>query len=127
MYLKYEPSWLFSWFPKEVSKARRDGDNDSSLKQLSDTFKLKGNLFYGKMIEDLMKHLKTTFTIDEELVDESFRLPFIEDLEEINTKYEIMERKWQVTIKRPYQCGIAVYQLAKLRMLEFYYDFLDKY
>ena len=29
--------------------------------------------------------------------------------------------------KRPYQCGIAVYQLAKLRMLEFYYDFLDKY
>ena len=30
-------------------------------------------------------------------------------------------------IKRPYQFGIAVYQLAKLRMLEFYYDFLDKY
>ena len=30
-------------------------------------------------------------------------------------------------IKRPYQCGIAVYQLVKLRMLEFYYDFLDKY
>ena len=32
-----------------------------------------------------------------------------------------------MTVKRPYQCGIAVYQLAKLRMLEFYYDFLDKY
>ena len=30
-------------------------------------------------------------------------------------------------IKRPYQCGIAVYQLPKLRMLEFYYNFLDKY
>ena len=30
-------------------------------------------------------------------------------------------------IKRPYQCGNAVYQLAKLRMLEFYYGFLDKY
>ena len=30
-------------------------------------------------------------------------------------------------IKRPYQCGIAVYQLAKLRMWEFYYDFVDKY
>ena len=28
---------------------------------------------------------------------------------------------------RPYQCGIAVYQLAKLRTFEFYYDFLDKY
>ena len=30
-------------------------------------------------------------------------------------------------IKRLYQCGIAVYQLVKLRMLKFYYDFLDKY
>ena len=30
-------------------------------------------------------------------------------------------------IKRPFQCGIAVYQLAKLLMLEFYYDFLEKY
>jgi len=30
-------------------------------------------------------------------------------------------------MKRPFQIGIAVYQLAKLRMLEFYYDFLDRY
>ena len=30
-------------------------------------------------------------------------------------------------IKRPYQCSIGVNQLTKLRMLEFYYDFLDKY
>ena len=30
-------------------------------------------------------------------------------------------------IKRPCQCGIAVYQLAKLRLLEIYYDFLGKY
>ena len=29
-------------------------------------------------------------------------------------------------IKRPCQCDIAVYQLAKLRMLEFHYDFLNK-
>ena len=67
-YLKYEPGWPFSWFPEEVSKARQDRDNDPTLKQIRDKFKLKGNSFYGKMIKDLMKHLKTTFTIDEELV-----------------------------------------------------------
>ena len=39
----------------------------------------------------------------------------------------IKEFKQTVMIKRPYQCGITVYQLAKLRMLEFYYDFLGKY
>jgi hypothetical protein len=27
----------------------------------------------------------------------------------------------------PLQIGVAVYHLAKLRMLEFYYDFIDKY
>ena len=36
-------------------------------------------------------------------------------------------RKPRITIKRPFQVGIAVYQLAKLRMLEFYYDFLDRF
>ena len=34
---------------------------------------------------------------------------------------------WEVTITRPYHCGIAVYQLTKLCMLEFYYDLQDKY
>ena len=33
----------------------------------------------------------------------------------------------RVHIKRAFQISIAVYQLAKLRMLEFYYDFLDIY
>ena len=32
-----------------------------------------------------------------------------------------------VTIHRPFQVGIAVYQLAKLRILEFYHDFLDRF
>ena len=49
------------------------------------------------------------------------------DLEEIGGAYEIKKSKRTVMINSPYQCGIAVYQLAKLRMLEFYYDFLDKY
>ena len=80
------------------------------------------------MIENLEKHMSTKFTRDEKLIDKIFRSPFFEDLEEINEgAFEVRQRKRQVTITRPYQCGIAVYQLAKLRMLEFYYDFLDKF
>ena len=126
-YLSYTPRKPFSWFPEEVSSARRNGDENPALKPLGDTFKLKGNSFYGKMIEDLTKHVRITFTRDEDSVDKAFRSPFFEDLEEINEAFEISERKKRVTITRPYQCGIAVYQLAKLRMLEFYYDFLDVY
>ena len=96
-------------------------------KGLGDTSKLKGNSFYGKLIEDLERHTNTRFTSKESDVDTALRSAFFEDLEEIDGAYEIRERKRQIQIKRPYQCGIAVYQLAKLRMLEFYYDFLDKY
>ena len=127
-YISYTSGRPFKWFPEEVSSARRDADNDKNKKQLGDTAKLKGNSFYGKMIENLEKHMNTKFTTNEKLIDEIFRSPFFEDLEEIsNGAFEVRQRKRQVTITRPYQCGIAVYQLAKLRMLEFYYDFLDKF
>ena len=127
-YISYTSSRPFKWFPEEVSSARRAADQDKNKKQLGDTAKLKGNSFYGKMIENLEKHMTTKFTRDEKLIDKIFRSPFLEDLEEIsNGVFEVRQRKRQVTITRPYQCGIAVYQLAKLRMLEFYYDFLDKF
>ena len=126
-YISYTPGTPFAWFPEEVSSARRVADNDKNKKQLGDTSKLKGNSFYGKTIENLEKHMTTKFTKDEKLIDKIFRSPFFEDLEEIsNGVFEVSQRKRRVTITRPYQCGIAVYQLAKLRMLEFYYDFLDK-
>ena len=134
-YISYISGRPFKWFPEEVSSARREADNDKNKgeagearKQLGDTAKLKGNSFYRKMIENLEKHISTKFTTDEKLIDNIFRSPFFEDLEEINEGvFEVRQRKKQVTITRPYQCGIAVYQLAKLRMLEFYYDFLDKF
>ena len=127
-YISYASSRPFAWFPEEVSSARRDADNDKNKKQLGDTAKLKGNSFYGKMIENLEKHMNTKFTKDEKLIDEIFRSPYFDDLEEISEGvFEVRQRKRRVTITRPYQCGIAVYQLAKLRMLEFYYDFLDKF
>ena len=127
-YISYTSGRPFKWFPEEVSSARRAADQDKNKSQLGDTAKLKGNSFYGKMIENLEKHMNTKFTTNEKLIDNIFRSPFFEDLEEINEGvFEVRQRKKQVTITRPYQCGIAVYQLAKLRMLEFYYDFLDKF
>ena len=77
------------------------------------------------MIEDLKRHIKTTFTTNEDFTDQTFRSPYFEDLEEINGAFQIKKRKKRVNITRPYRCGIAVFQLAKSRMLEFYYDFLD--
>ena len=127
-YISYTSGRPFKWFPEEVSGARRAADQDKNKRQLGDTAKLKGNSFYGKMIENLEKHMNTKFTTDEKLIDEIFRSPYFDDLEEISEgAFEVSQRKRRVTITRPYQCGTAVYQLAKLRMLEFYYDFVDKF
>ena len=78
-------------------------------KNNSDVAKLK-----GKMIEDLGRHKSTKFTLKEMVVDKTLRSPFFDNLEEIGGAYEIKEFKRTVMIKRPYQCGNAVYQLAKL-------------
>ena len=50
----------FQMVSEEVSSARRAADQDKNKKQLGDTAKLKGNSFYGKMIENLEKHISTS-------------------------------------------------------------------
>ncbi len=41
--------------------------------------------------------------------------------------FEVFSSKIKIKMDVPIQVGCAVYDLAKLRMLEFYYDFIDKY
>ena len=64
------------------------------------------------MIEDLGRHKTTKHTREERIVDKSLRSPLFDNLEEIDGAYEIKEFKRTVMTKRPYQCGVAVYQLA---------------
>ena len=68
-----------------------------------------------------------SYTKDEKTVGCALRSAWFEDLTEIGDAYEITSRKPRVTIHRPFQVGIDVYQLAKLRTLEFYHDFLDRF
>ena len=73
------------------------------------------------------RHNRTLYTCDEEEVDKHLRSTWFQDLEEIGDAYKIDLRKSKIDITRPFQVGIVVYQLAKLRMLQFYYEFLDFY
>ena len=66
----------FLWFPEEVTNARREADKDLLKKQLGDVAKLKGNSFYGKMIEDLSRRKSTKFTRKGMVVDKALRSPF---------------------------------------------------
>ena len=125
--INYQATKVLKWFVDEVTAARRTGDADKSKALLADIFKLLGNSSYGKMIESLERQTRVIYTKDEKLVDRTLRSAYFEDLDEIGQAYELESRKPRIMIRRPFQIGITVYQLAKLRMLEFYYDFLDRY
>ena len=96
-------------------------------KILAPETKLLGNSAYGKFIEAVERQTKVLYTKDEDEVDKHLRSAYFEDLVEIGDAYKIESCKKEVKINRPFQVGIVVYLLAKLRMLQFYYDFLDKY
>ena len=112
---------------KEVANMRRKGDAEADKALLAEICKLLGNSAYGKFIEAVERQTRVLYTKDEDEVDKQLRSAYFEDLEEIGDAYKIESRKKEVTINRPFQVGIVVYQLAKLRMLQFYYDFLDHY
>ena len=125
--IDYQPTKIFTWFVEQVTEARRTGDKEKSKALLAEVFKLLGNSGYGKLIEALERQTNVIYTKNEKKVDRALRNAYFSDLDEIGKAYELESRKTKITIKRPFQVGIAVYQLAKLRMLEFYYDFLDRY
>ena len=125
--IDYQPTNIFTWFVEQVTEARRTGDKEKSKALLAEVFKLLGNSGYGKLIEALERQTNIIYTKDEKVVDRALRSAYFSDLDEIGEAYELESRKPRITIIRPFQVGIAVYQLAKLRMLEFYYDFLDRY
>ena len=79
------------------------------------------------MIEYLGRHKSTKFTREKKVVDKALRSLFFDDLEEIGRAYESKEFMPTVMIKGPYQCGTSMFQLAKLRMLESYYGFVNEY
>ena len=118
--IEYEPQTIFEWFVKEVADNRRKGDHDKDKALLAEVFKLLGNSAYGKFIEAVERRNRTLYTQDQNEVDKHLRSAWFADIEEIGPAYKIELRKDNLTIKRPFQIGIVVYQLAKLRMLQFY-------
>ena len=106
---------------------RRKGDVEAEKALLAKIYKRLGNSAYGKFIEAVERQTKVLYTKDEDVVDRHLRSAYFEDLEEIGDAYKIESRKKDVKINQPFQVGIVVYQLTKLRMLQFYYDFLDHF
>ncbi|PIK33652.1 hypothetical protein BSL78_29538 [Apostichopus japonicus] len=124
---QFIPKAVFCQFGDEVSEARREGDKDPAKSILADTMKLIGNSAYGKTVTNKEKHLDVVVCNDDK-VFQTINNPFFRSLSPLgNSKYEADLHKRVIDLDLPIQIGFFVYQYAKLRMLQFYYDFMLKF
>ena len=80
-----------------------------------------------KTITNKEKHRQVKFCDDNE-VSGLINSPFFRQLDIIDDEtYKVQSSKKNIKLDLPLQVGFFVYQYAKLRMLQFYYDFLDTY
>ena len=125
--VEYDPVPCFRRFGDAVSTARREGDVRSHKAIIADTMKLLGNSGYGKTITNVDRHRDVNYCTEKAaslmVNDRRFRQLDVV----VDDAYEIEMNKKTVTYPLPVHVGFFVLQYAKMRMLQFYYDFIDRY
>ena len=124
--VEYERKPCFRPFGDSVSAARRADDTDPDKSIIADTMKLLGNSAYGKTVTNVDRHRNVTYSteVGTSLLINNKRFCQLDVVAE--DAYEVTSNKARVTYDLPHHIGFFVYQYAKLRMLEFYYDFVDR-
>ena len=128
--VEFTPQRCFRDFVKEVSDGRRLGDADPDKAIIADTKKLHDNSAYGGTIMDQEKFQSVTYVQGEgRVMLEANKQQFIKltTLIEKDEYFEVEKAKVKLDIDLPIQIEYFILQYAKLRMLQFYYDYLDVY
>ena len=117
----------FQEFADRVCDARRQGDKDPDSDIIANTFKLTGNSAYGRICMNKAKQTDTTYA-------NAARATVLINHRRFKTcrpmgsgVYEIESYKKKHVFDLPLQLGVFTYQYAKLRMLQWQYDFMQKY
>ena len=116
----------FKEFADWVSDERRKGDIDNKYAIIAEAAKTVGNSAYGRtgMNKNNFKNIKFC---TEKQFNRAKNNYFYYDAEEYNGVYEVTSRPRKVKQNMPIQVAFNVLDDAKQRMLEFYYDCVDKY
>jgi hypothetical protein len=98
---------------------------DSNKKIVAETKKLESNSSYGRTVTNKERHADVLYCQEQQvsrhLMDSSFRR--CNQLDE--KTFELEMSKKTIHLDLPMHIGCFVYQYAKLRMLQFYYDFVN--
>jgi hypothetical protein len=125
--IAYRPNACFGAFRDLVSDARRQGDLHPNKAIIAECMKLIGNSCYGKLLTNLNNHRNVKYC-NTESVHHYVRDSCFRSLEQLGDDlFEIEMSKNTIRQKLPIHIGYFVYAYSKLLMLQWYYDFLDKY
>ena len=117
----------FKSFMDWVTSERRKGDDDPSLVIHGNLAKDHGNSGFGRTIMDKSKHHNYKITNLSGCVKARNSNRFIDCNMLGDDTCEVIKSKKSVYQNLPIQVGSAIFQMAKLRMLEFHYDCIDKF
>ena len=124
-FIEFLPITYFQNFGDQVPNVRRDGDFDPDKAILANIMKLIGNLGYGKTITNIENHRYVKYFNKKE-VSKAINHPLFSNLEVINDDlYKVETSKKSLDFSLPFRIGFFVYGYTKLRMLKFYFDFLN--
>ena len=121
--VEYIPNAAFNSFMTQVAQARLDGDRDNDKTLIAETMKLIGNSSYGKLITNEEKHHDIVYVNESEIGTEIIDEHFYNLTELPDGYYEVEKSKKKINLDLPIHLGVFILNYAKLRMLEFYYDF----
>ncbi|GMF19315.1 unnamed protein product [Phytophthora lilii] len=111
-----------------LCKLKSLSESSDSKSMIADMMKLVGNAAFGRSGMDMTKHKEVEFLSNEKSVLKATEHFTFSSKTEFNDEtVEMVKSKRRIKLKNPIHLSIAIYQLAKLRMLQFYYDCIDFY
>ena len=125
--IEYVPNAALKDFTVQVAEARLHGDHDPWYALTAEMHKLEGNASYGTLITNKEKHHDIIY-VDESEIGRQIISPHFYDMTELpDGYYEVERTKPSINLNILIHVGVFILNYAKLRMLEFYYDCVDKY
>ena len=126
-FIGYTPKKCFNSSVRPAVDAGRQGDKNPNSSVVAETIKLLANSSYGYQIKNWSPQTVTKYLTDKKThVTNNSKL--FKDLDHVNNPlYEVELAKAQIEYKEPIIVGFFILQCAKLRMLELYYNFFNRF
>ena len=117
----------FQGFSTQVAQACLEGDRDKDKPLISEMNKPIGNSSYGRTIMNTEKHHDILYANDHQVEEYIMDNHFFGLTELPDGYYEVEQTKLKIVLNLPIHFGVFILNYAKLRKLEFCYDFMDHY